>query len=162
LLTALNEHINLEAFSSNVYLQMSAWCNHAGYPGVAAFLKMHADEERMHMSKLFQYVLDRGEMPFIGMVKQPEFHYKDITALFKAILEHEKKVTAAINEISYKAFEGKDMVTFNFIQWYVAEQCEEEALFSELNDTLKLLNADNKGIYLFDQNLALRANSEEK
>ncbi len=34
----LNEQINLEFYSSNVYLQMSAWCAHHGYEGAAAFL----------------------------------------------------------------------------------------------------------------------------
>ena len=52
----LNEQINLEFYSSNVYLQMSSWCSKHGYEGAAAFLLRHADEELEHMQKLFKYV----------------------------------------------------------------------------------------------------------
>lgn len=31
IITKLNEQINLEFYSSNVYLQMSSWCAHNGY-----------------------------------------------------------------------------------------------------------------------------------
>lgn len=33
----LNEQINLEFYSSNIYLQMSAWCEVKGFQGAAAF-----------------------------------------------------------------------------------------------------------------------------
>lgn len=33
----LNEQINLEFFSSNLYLQMSAWCEDKGFEGAAEF-----------------------------------------------------------------------------------------------------------------------------
>ena len=50
----LNEQINLEFYSSNVYLQMSSWCSKHGYEGAAAFLLRHADEELEHMQKLLK------------------------------------------------------------------------------------------------------------
>ena len=35
----LNEQINLEFYSSNLYLQMSAWCEDKGYEGAAEMLR---------------------------------------------------------------------------------------------------------------------------
>ena len=39
----LNDQINLEFFSSNLYLQMSAWCEDKGFEGAAEFLRVHAE-----------------------------------------------------------------------------------------------------------------------
>jgi ferritin len=50
----LNEHVTLEFYSSNLYLQMSAWADLTGLEGCTAFLRAHAQEEMMHMHKLFE------------------------------------------------------------------------------------------------------------
>ena len=47
----LNDQLNKEFYSSNLYLQMSAWCDTKGLEGSAAFLKTHAEEEMQHMLK---------------------------------------------------------------------------------------------------------------
>ena len=67
----LNKQINLEQYSSNLYLQMSAWCDHQGYTGSAAFLKEHAAEELTHMHKLFDYVSETGALATLGAVAAP-------------------------------------------------------------------------------------------
>ena len=41
----LNQQLNLEFYSSNLYLQMSAWCEEQGFAGAAEFLRKHANEE---------------------------------------------------------------------------------------------------------------------
>ena len=72
----LNEQINLEFYSSNVYLQMSSWCSKHGYEGAAAFLLRHADEELEHMQKLFKYVSETSGMPLLGKIDAPTNHLK--------------------------------------------------------------------------------------
>ena len=52
-----------------------------------------------------------------------------------------------------KLFEEKDYSAFNFLQWYVAEQHEEEKLFSGILDKLNLLGEDGKGLFLIDKDL---------
>ncbi|MGL4857087.1 ferritin, partial [Plesiomonas sp.] len=64
----LNEQLNLEFFSSNLYLQMSAWCDHHGFDGAALFLRQHATEEMQHMQRLFNYVSETGALPLIGAI----------------------------------------------------------------------------------------------
>ncbi|WP_425427460.1 ferritin [Avibacterium endocarditidis] len=78
----LNEQINLEFYSSNVYLQMSAWCSANGYEGAAAFLLRHADEEMMHMQKLFTYVNETTGMPLLGKIEAPKNDYKSLKEVF--------------------------------------------------------------------------------
>jgi ferritin len=47
----------------------------------------------------------------------------------------------------------KDYTTHNFIQWYVSEQLEEEALARTIVDKIKMIGGDKAGLYLFDRDL---------
>ena len=149
----LNDQINLEFYSSNVYLQMSAWCSIHGYEGAAAFLLRHADEELEHMQKLFNYVSETSGMPLLGKIDAPKHDYSSLREVFETTLEHEKLVTSKINELVEVTFENKDYSTFNFLQWYVAEQHEEEFLFNSILDKFRLLGEDGKSLYYIDKDL---------
>ena len=95
----LNEQINLEFYSSNVYLQMSSWCSKHGYEGAAAFLLRHADEELEHMQKLFKYVSETSGMPLLGKIDAPKNDYKSLKEVFETTLEHEKFITSKTKTI---------------------------------------------------------------
>lgn len=64
----LNEQMNLELYSSLLYQQMSAWCHYHSFEGAAAFLRRHAQEEMSHMQRLFDYLIDTGNLPRINTV----------------------------------------------------------------------------------------------
>ncbi|ABN74161.1 ferritin [Actinobacillus pleuropneumoniae] len=149
----LNEQINLEFYSSNVYLQMSSWCSKNGFAGAANFLLRHADEELEHMQKLFNYVSETGGLPLLGKIEAPRKEYASLKELFDEVLAHEKHVTAKINELVEVTFAAKDYSTFNFLQWYVAEQHEEEKLFGEILDKFAVAGEGNKSLYFIDKDL---------
>ena len=132
----LNDQMNLEFYSSNLYLQMSAWCEQKGFEGAAKFLSAHAAEEMQHMRKLFTYLNETGSVALISAIEAPSHEYKSL-----------KEVIVG------KTFEEKDYSAFNFLQWYVAEQHEEEKLFSGILDKLNLLGEDGKGLFLVDKDL---------
>lgn len=149
----LNAQINLEQFSSNLYMQMSAWCEHKGYVGAAAFLKVHAAEELTHMHKLFAYVCETGALAKLGAIAAPEADYSDLKQVFVTILEHERQITSAINELVSAALSEKDFATFQFLQWYVSEQHEEEHLFQGILDKIAIIGTEGKGIYFVDKEI---------
>lgn len=149
----LNKQINLEFYSSNLYLQMAAWAENNGLTGSAQFMRIHVGEEQMHMQKLFNYVLETGGMPILGAIKAPVSEYKSIEQIFKIALEHEKVVTRGINDLVSASFEEKDFSTFNFLQWYVAEQHEEENLFNSILDKFKIIGSDGRGLFLIDKEI---------
>jgi ferritin len=149
----LNSQINWEFYSSNLYLQMSSWCEHEGLEGCAAFLSAHAAEEMSHMHKLFTYVNECGAMAVLGAIEAPPTDYESITKLFEQTYEHEQKVTQLINELAETAFSEKDFSTFNFLQWYVAEQHEEEKLFKSILDKIKLIGMKGSALYHFDRQM---------
>lgn len=150
----LNEQINLEFYSSNIYLQMSAWCEVKGYQGAAAFLLRHADEEMQHMQKLFTYVSETGGLPLLGKIEAPQTEFNSLKEVFEITLEHEKLVTRKINELVEATVNTQDHSTFNFLQWYVAEQHEEEKLFNSIIDKFNLVGDDGRGLYFIDRDLA--------
>lgn len=149
----LNDQLNLEFYSSNVYLQMSAWADRQGFPGAAKFLKAHATEEMEHMRRLFTYLNETGSLAEIYAIEAPKAEYDSLKALFEIVLEHEKHVTDSINKLVAVTFEAKDYSSFNFLQWYVAEQHEEEFLFNSILNKFKLLGEDGKSLYYIDKDL---------
>jgi ferritin len=150
---ALNKQIELEAASSQYYLSMASWAETQGLNGVAGFLYKHSDEERMHMLKLIRFVNERGGHGLVPALKQPSSAFKSIKFVFEEILKHEIKVTEEINNLVEITLKEKDYTTHNFLQWYVSEQIEEEALARQIVDKLKLIGDDKSGLYFFDRDL---------
>jgi len=150
---ALIGQIKVEGFSSNQYLAMASWCEVQGFVGAAQFLFMHSDEERMHMLKLFKFVNERGGHARLEVLDLPKSDFTSLLEIFEELLAHEVRVSSAINDLVGQTLEAKDYTTHNFLQWYVSEQIEEEALARTILDKLKLIGNDKGGLYLFDNYL---------
>ncbi|MDF2438763.1 MAG: Ferritin [Bacteroidota bacterium] len=150
---ALNQQIELEASSSQYYLAMASWAETQGLEGVAAFLYSHSDEERMHMLKLVKYVNERGGKALIPALKAQSQEFESVQFVFEEVLKHEELVSASINDLVEICLKEKDYTTQNFLQWYVSEQIEEEALSRRVLDKLKFIGNDKAGMYFFDRDL---------
>lgn len=150
---ALNKQIELEASSSQYYLAMASWAENNGLSGVAAFFYQHSDEERMHMLKLIKYLNERGGKAVIPALEQPPKDFKTLQFAFDNLLKHEVMVSNEINKLVDICLKEKDYTTHNFLQWYVSEQIEEEALARTILDKLNLIGNDKGGLYLFDRDL---------
>ena len=150
---ALNDQIEKEASSSQFYLAMASWAENNGLNGTAKFMYSHSDEERFHMLKLVKFVNERGGKAIISKIGQPQKEFKDLVNVFELLLAHEIMVTDSINNLVDICLQEKDYSTHNFVQWYVSEQLEEEALARTVLDKLKLIGGDKGGMYMFDRDL---------
>ncbi|HMO34291.1 MAG TPA: ferritin [Lacibacter sp.] len=157
---ALNQQVVLEAESSQVYLAMASWAEVQGYEGIATFLYQHSDEERMHMLKLVKFINERGGHGVVPALKQPHSKFKGVKELFQEVLNHEILVSTEINKLVDSCLKEKDYTTHNFLQWYVSEQIEEEALARKIMDKLKLIGNDTTGLYFFDRDVAAMGGEE--
>ncbi len=158
--SALNEQIRVEAESSQIYLSMASWAEVKGLEGIAQFLYKHSDEERMHMLKIFKFVNERGGHAIVSELPAPKTDFGSFQQLFRQLYEHEIMVSECINNLVHTTLEEKDYATHNFLQWFVAEQIEEEALARTILDKIDLIGNDKGGLYLFDRDiLQLTANS---
>ena len=133
---------------------MASWAEGCGYNGIAEFMYTHSDEERMHMLKLVRYINERGGQAHIQALAEPPASWKGLEDVFQDLLDHEVQVSAAINKLVDVCLQEKDYTTQNFLQWYVAEQIEEEALARTIMDKLNLIGNDKGGLYLFDRDIA--------
>lgn len=150
---ALNDQIRIEAESSQSYLSMASWAEIKGLEGISNFMYKHSDEERLHMLKLVKYVNERGGHAKISELKAPKTEFGTFQKMFQELYEHEIFVSNSINELVHVTLQEKDYATHNFLQWYVAEQIEEEALARTILDKINLIGNDKGGLYLFDRDV---------
>jgi len=153
----LNKQIQLESYSSNLYLQMSAWAEVKGLEGCAAFLRAQAQDEQVHMHRLFKYVYETGALPLIGTTKAPPTEFKSISEVFKQVFEHEQLITGKINALMSLALKEQDHSTANFLQWYVSEQHEEEHTMQKILDRINNIGEAGSGVYFIDRAIGMMA-----
>ncbi len=151
--SVLNKQIRIEAESSQIYLAMASWSELQGLEGVAQFMYAQSDEERMHMLKLFKYVNERGGHAKVSELSKPELEFGSLKKMFETLFRHELFVSKSINELVHHSLEEGDYATHNFLQWYVAEQIEEEAQARTILDKINLIGDDRGGLYLFDNDI---------
>lgn len=151
--TAINEQIKLEEQSSRIYLAMASWCETHGFPGAAAYLFKQTDEERIHQRKFINYLNDRGGFATLVSQDAPIHTFESLLDLFQKVLVHEEFITSSINHLYETAMNEKDYITFNFLQWFITEQIEEESTFRTIIDKIKLAGAENGGNFLMDKEL---------
>lgn len=156
---SLNHQINLEIYSSHLYLQMSSWCSYQSLEGCANFLSQHADEEMMHMRRLFNYLQETGALAIISGMQAPPAKFESLTQMFEKIYAHEQLVTSKINDLVHLANTEPDYATLQFLQWYVAEQHQEEFLFKSILDKIKLIGTEGQGIFFIDREIGSMVNN---
>ena len=105
------------------------------------------------MLKLMMYINERGGFGIVPSLEQPIVTFQSLKKLFEEFLKNEVGVSESINDVVHLALQEKDYATHNFLQWYVAEQIEEERLARTLNDKLDMIGADKSGLYLFDRDI---------
>lgn len=150
---ALNQQIAFEGYASFLYLSMATWCDHKGLQGCAKFLRRQSDEERMHMLKIFEYLSDVDGFALTPGIKDPPREFKTVQEVFKSVYEHEQKVTKSINKLVTLAKSEEDHATQTFLQWYINEQREEEALMRTVLDRIKLIGDGPQSLYFIDKEL---------
>jgi ferritin len=152
---ALNSQLNFELYSAYVYLAMSAHADAVGLKGFANWFNAQYQEEMMHATKFFNYIMDRAEVE-LEAIEKPRKEYKDALEMFTETLKHEQEVTARINELASLAIEEKDHATSTFLQWFINEQVEEEATVKEIIDNIKLAGGTGQGLFMINSELATR------
>jgi len=147
----LNKQVKYEAKASFFYLAIASWCEQKRLNGAATFYYSHAEEERAHMLKIFKYINEMGGHAIVPEIKEQDIDFKNIQDIVEKSLESEKSVTASVHKLSELAREDKDYGTYNFIQFFVDEQREEEILFNNVSDKIHLIGLEGQGLYYIDK-----------
>jgi ferritin len=150
---ALNEQIAMEGSASFAYLAMAGWFESRTMQGCAAFMYRQSAEEHMHMMKIYHYLLEMDAMPVTPAIKQPAQSFAGAKNVFEETLAHEKRVTRSINDLVDLARAENDHATYGFLQWYVAEQREEEGLIRTILDKINLIGDGPQSQYFIDKEI---------
>jgi ferritin len=122
----LNKQIKNELNSSQMYRAMSCWLDDQKWPASVKVFFKYADEELTHMTKIYQYLFDRNCKVTVPTSDEQKAEFKDIKEMVETALEHEMEVTKNWEDISKLAKDEDDSTTFEFAQWFLKEQIEEE------------------------------------
>ena len=153
---ALNDQMTKEAAASQIYLSYGAWANEQGYDGISNFLFRHANEERTHMMKILEYILERGAKVNVEGIPAPPADPANVQDCFEKTFQHEVDNTTGIYKIVKMSFEEEDWATWNFMQWFVKEQTEEETMVMNMLDKLKIAGgakASGESLYSLDRDM---------
>lgn len=154
--SVLNAQINKEFYSAYLYLAMSAFFDQSGLYGFAHWTKVQAREEVEHGMIIFDYIIDRNGTVDLQQINVPEKNFENPLQVFNKIYEHERSVTESIECVASMSEEECDLATRNFINWYIAEQVEEESNVMDVISKLKMFEDNKAALYLFDKELMQR------
>ncbi|MDK4267441.1 ferritin [Corynebacterium accolens] len=155
--TLLNNQVINEHGAAMVYTQLAYEMDNLSFPGMRDWFMAQASEERVHAQKLADHLLARGYRVELNDI--PVGSIKAATPLdaFEASLAHEQKVSEQIREIARVALDIQDLDSRQLIDWFLAEQIEEEDTVSEIIDQIKLVGNDGAGLLRIDSRLANRS-----
>jgi len=156
MLEALNKQLNAEAYSSYLYLAMSAYFESVNLRGFAHWMRVQAGEEEKHAMKFYEHIRDRLGQIELAAIAAPPKEWSSPLRAFEEAFKHEQKVTGLIHGLVDLAIKSNDHATANFLQWFVSEQVEEEAQTDEVVQKLKQVGSAPAGLFIVDRELAQR------
>jgi ferritin len=148
---ALNNQISNEGYASNFYLALAYWSDDQALEGCKKFFMRQSDEERFHMLKIYEYMSDSGVHPVTPAISQPPVKYTSIQDAFHKVFEQERSVTLSIHNLLKLAQDENDYNTQQFLQWYIDEQREEEAVIRTILDRIKVIGDGGQSLYYIDK-----------
>ncbi|MBF0360206.1 MAG: ferritin [Oligoflexia bacterium] len=153
---ALNKQISAEMNSSYLYLAMAAYFESINLPGFANWMEVQAQEEMVHAMKFYKYIFDRSGRVELMSIEKPPLKWNSPLNAFDETLKHEKKITSMINNLALLAIEERDLITHNFMQWFLTEQVEEEKTANSLFEKLRMIESSTDALFIIDKELATR------
>jgi len=156
LVELLNNQANMEWYSAYLYLGIYSYYTDQNLDGFGNWFFVQTQEERDHALLFVKYLLNNSEQITLKDVTASGSVFQDFREPAAAAFEHEKKVTASINNIYAAAYELKDFRTMQFLDWFVKEQGEEEKNTEDIIKRYDLFGKDPKGLYLLDSELGTR------
>ncbi len=153
---AFNDHLNAESYSSYLYLAMANCFTAKNLDGMASWMRIQSEEERMHAMKFLDFINQRGGRVELQQINQPPRDWSAPLEAFQQAYDHELEISSKINVLVDLATKEGDHAAVNFLQWFVSEQVEEEANALAIVDKLKMIGDNLMGILMVDAQLSQR------
>jgi len=129
---AINEQISNEFAAHQQYIGAAVYYESETLPRLAAFFYRQAVEERNHAMMMVQYLLDADAEVSVPGIGAPKTAFSGLAEPVRIALDQEKRVSDQIAELARLARDGGDLLSEQFMQWFLKEQVEEVATMSAL------------------------------
>ena len=154
---AINAQINAELWSAYLYLSMSMDAEAKGHKGVANWFYVQFCDEQDHARIFMNYLNSLDAKVTLLPIEEVPTTWNSVLDMYKQTLEHEKKVTALINNLATIANEDKDFASINRLVWFIDEQIEEEESARDMIAAVEAVEGNKYGMYMLNKELAARA-----
>lgn len=152
----LRDQVNKEFYSAYLYLAFSNYYHESNLDGFGHWFDIQAKEELDHALKFLRYLQDNAIPVVLDSISKPDAAFTNPREPLAAALKHEKYVTDLIHEIYGQARDANDFRTCQFLDWFIAEQGEEEKNTNDLLSKYDLFGTDARGLYLLNSELKQR------
>ncbi len=139
----LRAQIKSELTAHQMYFAISLYFRRESLDGWGKLFHEQSMEEAGHAMKIMNFLLDTDthfDLPALGGVPTK---FGSAREAVEAALASERRVTKEFTKMAKVATEEADAVGFQFLQWFLEEQVEEEAKM------IKILDLIDSGVNLF-------------
>ncbi|MHC4389923.1 MAG: ferritin [Planctomycetota bacterium] len=157
MVSAINQQIKNEFEASYVYLGMASYFDQANFDGFASWMRSQSTEEWAHGMRLFDFLLYHNAAPELGSIEGPNLSYESPLHAFQTALAHEKQVTKQIFSLYELAMSERAYAAKAEIEWFIAEQAEEEKTAGDIVDRLEMVGTDIAALLVLDRDLGARS-----
>lgn len=139
----LVEQVTSELTAHQSYMGISIYFERQSLRRWATTFRTQALEEAGHAEKIMAFLIDNEVSFDLPALRGASTHFPGALEALEAALASEVRVTGQFNSMAAAAREEGDHRTFQFLQWFIDEQVEEERTVRGYIDLVK------SGINLF-------------
>jgi ferritin len=125
-----------ELTAHTTYMGIALYFERASLKGWAKLFHDQAVEEAGHGSKIMSFLIDHGVEFALPAVRGAPTSYASARAAVETALASEQKVSGLFNALASAARDAGDHRGTEFVQWFIAEQVEEERSMKALLDLI--------------------------
>ena len=149
----LNAQLAREFMAHFVYRAIAMDLYDKGYAGFASWMDSHAAEEYGHADRIIAYLREKDVKVLLPAVEKPKETWASVKDAVEAALGHERSLTKNIYELHKQAEDEGDLATVSMLDWFVAEQIEEEHIVTRLLKRISLAGNSDIGLIVIDGEL---------
>jgi ferritin len=147
----LVEQVGSELNAHQAYMGLSIYFERESLKRWAAVFRAQAIEEAGHAEKIMAFLIDNEVTFDLPALRGATTHFESAKIAIEAALASEVRVTGQFDAMAAAARAEDDHRAFQFLQWFIDEQVEEERTARSLLDLV------NSGINLFQAEPLLEA-----
>jgi ferritin-like protein 2 len=149
----LNNQMNLEFHTSNLYLHLSEWCTQHRLNGTATFLRNRAQSSITQMMRVFDFMKKSGAWPVVKAERTFNSECTSLEDLFSKTVEDYQQRSNMLSGLTEAAKAHSDDSTLRFLTLLAKEQHRDGILLEAILDEVRNANRAGTCVQQTDRHL---------